>query len=137
VYFDRDDTAAVRALELAPAAERPLKVKVGYGYWHYALLLGIIATAAGMKDAVGAPFRHLHVPASVAIAGGVAIYLGGHAGFRRTLLDERWSPRLLWAAFAALATVPLGLHGTAALQLAALVLVLSVTVLRGSSTSHE
>ena len=52
VYFDRDDSAAVRALEQAPAAERPLKVKVAYGYWHYALLLGIIATAAGMKDAV-------------------------------------------------------------------------------------
>ena len=136
VYFDRDDSAAVRALEQAPPAERPLKVKVAYGYWHYALLLGIIATAAGMKDAVGAPFHHLHHPAALALAGGVAIYLAGHAGFRRTLLDERWSSRLLWGALAALATVPLGLHGTAAFQLAALVLVLSVTVRRGSSTSR-
>ncbi len=136
VYFDRDDSAAVRALERAPAAERPLKVKVGYGYWHYGLLLGIIATAAGMKDAVGAPFHHLHVPASIALSGGVAFYLASHAGFRRTLLDERWSPRLLWGALAALATVPIGLHGTAVIQLAALVLVLSVTARRGSSTSR-
>ena len=136
VYFDRDDTAAVRALERAPAAERPLKVKWGYGYWHYALLLGIIATAAGMKEAVGAPFHHLHIPESLTLAGGVALYLAAHAGFRRTLLDERWSARLLWAALAALATVPLGRHGTAVLQLAALVLVLSVTVRRGSSTSR-
>ena len=66
---------------------------------------------------------------------GVALYLAGHAGFRRTLLEEPWSSRLLWAALAALATVPLGLHGTAAIQLSALVLVLIVTVRRGSSTS--
>jgi hypothetical protein len=39
----------------------------------------------------------------------VAFYLASHAGFRRTLLDERWSPRLLWGALAALATVPIGL----------------------------
>ena len=88
VYFDRDDSAAVRALEQAPAAERPLKVKVAYGYWHYALLLGIIATAAGMKDAVSAPFHHVHIPASLALAGGVALYLAGHAGVRRTLLTN-------------------------------------------------
>ena len=136
LYFDRDDSAALRALERTPAAERPLKVKVGYGYWHYVLLLGIIAAAAGMKDAVGAPFHHLHVPASIALAGGVALYVAGHAGFRRTLLDERWSSRLLFAALASLATVPLGLHGTAVIQLAALVLVLSVTVRRQSSTSR-
>jgi len=136
VYFDRDDRASVDALERAPAAERPLKVKVGYGYWHYALLLGIIATAAGMKDAVSAPFHHLHFPAAIALAGGVALYLGGHAGFRRTIFDQRWSSRLLWAAVAALATVPLGRHGTAAIQLAALVLVLSATALRTPSTSR-
>jgi len=136
VYFDRDDSAAVVALERAPAAERPLKVKVGYGYWHYVLLLGIIAAAAGMEDAVGAPFHHLHFPASIALAAGVALYLGGHAGFRRTIFEQRWSSRLLWAALAALATVPLGVHGTAAIQLAALVAVLSATVLRAPSTSR-
>jgi low temperature requirement protein LtrA len=136
VYFDHDDTAALEALERAPATERPWKVKVGYGYWHYALLLGIIAAAAGMKDAVSAPFHHLHVPAALALAGGVAIYLTGHAGFRRTILDEARSSRLHGASFAALATVPLGLHGTAVLQLAALVLVVSVTVRRASATSR-
>ena len=137
VYFDRDDSAAVRALEAAPAADRPMKVKVAYGYWHYALLLGIISAAAGMKDAVSAPFHHVHIPASLALAGGVALYLVAHAGFRRTLLDERWSSRLLWAALAALATVPLGRHGTAVMQLAVLVLVVSATVRRGSSKSSE
>jgi len=136
VYFDRDDSAAVVALERTPAAERPLKVKVGYGYWHYVLLLGIIAAAAGMKDAVSAPFHHLHFPASIALAAGVALYLGGHAGFRHTIFEERWSARLLWTALAALCTVPLGVHGTAAIQLAALVLVVSVPALRGSSTSR-
>jgi len=35
-----------------PAAERPLKVKWGYGYWHYALLLGIIAATSAGKSAV-------------------------------------------------------------------------------------
>ena len=111
-------------------------MKVGYGYWHYVLLLGIIAAAAGMKDAVSAPFHHLHFPASIALAAGVALYLGGHAGFRRTIFEERWSARLLWTALAALCTVPLGVHGTAAIQLAALVLVVSVPALRGSSTSR-
>jgi low temperature requirement protein LtrA len=139
-YFGGDDEAAERALAREPLAQRAWKALIAFGVWHLPILLGIIATAAGLKNAVGHPFDHLHAPQAVALAGGVALFMLGDAMFRRTLAIGTGAVRAA-VGVAALATIPLGLEVSAAAQIAALVVLLagaltaerSPTRLRGSS----
>jgi len=62
-----------------------------------------------MKKAMGHALEHSHADAALVLAGGVALFLVGEAGFRRVLRIGviRW--RTL-GAIAALATVPVGVH---------------------------
>ena len=43
----------------APAERRPRLALTAFGYWHYGLLLAIVAVAAGLKKAVGDPYDPL------------------------------------------------------------------------------
>jgi low temperature requirement protein LtrA len=123
-YFGGDDEAAELALTRAPLAERAWLSLVAFGVWHMPILLGIIATAAGLKEATGHPFDHLHGPEALALAGGVALFMAGDALFRRTLAIGTGAVRAA-TGIAALATIPLGLEVSAAAQIAALVVLLA------------
>jgi low temperature requirement protein LtrA len=139
-YFGGDDEAAERALAREPLMQRAWKALIAFGVWHLPILLGIIATAAALKNAVGHPFDHLHTPQALALAGGVALFMLGDAMFRRTLAIGTGAVRAA-VGIAALATIPLGLEVSAAAQIAALVVLLSAALagewsprrLRGSS----
>ena len=43
----------------ASESRRARLALVGFGYWHYGLLLGVVGVAAGLKKAVGDPYDPL------------------------------------------------------------------------------
>ena len=57
VYFS-DERAVEDAFGDAPAERRPQLALAAFGYWHYGLLLAVIAIAAGLKKAIGHPYDH-------------------------------------------------------------------------------
>lgn len=122
-YFTDARTAeAVLGRATGGAATR---LALWLGLSHIPLMLGIVVTAAGIHAAVAHPGDHAHWPEALALAGGVAGYLGGIALIRRVLgVTSVWR-RLLTAAVL-LATVPVGAQVNAGLQLAAVVLVVAV-----------
>jgi low temperature requirement protein LtrA len=107
IYFAGDDTAAEHALEAIDPARRARAALEAYGWAHYPLLLGIVATAAGVKKAVAHPVGHLTWPQALVLGGGVAVYLLGDVWFRRVLHIGRLRYRLI-AAVTVLVTVPVG-----------------------------
>jgi low temperature requirement protein LtrA len=126
-YFGGDEAAAERALTSAPRERRPGLAFNAFGYAYLALLLGIVATAAGLEKAIGHPFDELDFARSLQLAGGVAVFLAGIIAFRLILGLGSVAWRVA-AALAALATIPLGTAGSATLQIAALVAIMVVAL---------
>jgi low temperature requirement protein LtrA len=127
-YFGGDDARAERALAAVGDDRRGWVAVQAFGYWHLAMLGGIIALAAGLKDVVGHAFEPLDLPHALLLSGGVALFLAGDVLFRRTLEIGPGHLRAVAAALA-LATIPLGLTVSALAQLAVLVLFLSGSLL--------
>jgi low temperature requirement protein LtrA len=128
LYFGNDDDAlAERALAEAPPSLRPRIAVDGFGVWHLPLLLGIVAIASALRAATGHAFHDLSTAHALALGGGLAVYLAGDVGFRRTLGLGRGRLRLA-AAVLALVTVPLGSAVAAFAQIAALVAMLALVV---------
>jgi len=107
VYFGGDEEVAERALAEVPANQRSRVAIRAYGYAHYPILLGVVLTAAGVKRTIGSEFGPLPWAQALVLGGGVALFLLGDAGFRRSLRIGRPGYRLL-AAGLALAAVPAG-----------------------------
>jgi low temperature requirement protein LtrA len=127
-YFAGDDARAERVL--AGTADPFRRARLGlnaWGYAHYPLMLGVVIGAVGIKKSVGHAFEALHWGPAVALSGGVALYLLGHAAFLR-LLGLRGVNHRLAAAALVLAAIPLG-HTMAVLQLAAIVLIMAGTAI--------
>jgi low temperature requirement protein LtrA len=127
-YFGGDDARAERALAAVDDDRRGWVAVQAFGYWHLAMLGGIIALAAGLKDVVGHAFEPLDLPHALLLSGGVALFLAGDVLFRRTLEIGPGHLRVV-AATLALATIPLGLTVSALAQLAVLVLFVSGSLL--------
>jgi low temperature requirement protein LtrA len=95
-YFDR---AAARAVErLRSHLDPVVAASDSYSYLHLLLVAGIIVFAVGARDAVGHGAAALPGAARLALCGGVALYLVGHAAFRLRLLGEVSWPKLAAAA---------------------------------------
>jgi low temperature requirement protein LtrA len=118
LYF-RDDDDVEEAMQKADSAHRARLALTGFGYWHYGLLLGVVAVAAGLKKAIGDPYDPLADSIGIELAVGVGLFTACTVGFRRTLGLGTSRARLVAAALA-LATIPLGTDASAVLQLAAL-----------------
>jgi low temperature requirement protein LtrA len=127
-YFGGDDARAERALAAVPDDRRGAVAIRAFGYWHLLMLLGIIALAAGLKDAIGHAFDQLDLAHALMLAGGVALFLVGDVLFRRTLQIGTGHLRA-GAAALAMATIPLGLTVSALAQLVVLVATLSGSLL--------
>jgi low temperature requirement protein LtrA len=127
-YFGGDDQRAGEAIVAAPPQRQPVLVLVGYFYWHLLILLGIVLAASTLHDATGHPSGELSTARAVLLASGVTLFLVGEALFRRTLAIGPAGWRLLAAALV-LATIPIGDSGSAAAQLAAVVVVLLACLL--------
>src|SRR5262245_35303885 len=84
LYFS-DEEQVTAAMVDAPVERRPQLALAAFGYWHYGLLLGIVALAAGVKTAIGHPHDTLAGWIAVELAGGVALFAACDVGFRRAL----------------------------------------------------
>jgi low temperature requirement protein LtrA len=127
-YFGADDDEqAERALTAAPAMRRPWIALEGFGCAHYALLLGIVLVAAGLKKATGHPYDALAFGQALTLGGGVAVFLAADVWFRHILQLGRSVHRGV-AALLALATIPLATEIAAVAQLAALVVILAAAL---------
>jgi low temperature requirement protein LtrA len=127
-YFGGDDdTRAERALAAVSDDRRGWVAIQAFGYWHLLMLLGVIAMAAGVKDAIGHAFDPLDLAHALMLSGGAALFLAGDVLFRRTLHLGLATFRA-GAAALALATIPLGLAVSALAQLTALVLALAAAL---------
>ncbi len=126
VYFSDEDDVE-RAFEDASPERRPELALRGFGYWHYGILLGIVAVAAGLKKAIGDPYEPLDAWIASALAVGTALYIASDVGFRRTFGIERNRVRLV-AAAVALATIALGTEVGAAAQVGAIAALVTVAL---------
>src|SRR4029453_12354341 len=124
LYFS-DEGRVERALAEAPAERRPYIAVEGFGLWHLGLLLGVVAVAAGLKKAIGAPYDPLDGWIATELACGVALFAASDVGFRRTLGIPRGGMRLVAAALA-LVTIPLGTEAKAIWQVGVLAAIVSV-----------
>jgi low temperature requirement protein LtrA len=118
LYFS-DEAAVERAFHDTPPGRRPELALRGFGYWHYGILLGVVAVAAGLKKAIGEPYDPLHGWIALGLGAGAALFILSDVGFRRTFGLARNRIRLV-AAAAALTTIPLGTELGAAVQVAAI-----------------
>jgi low temperature requirement protein LtrA len=103
----RDDSDAVLA-----AAD-------GYSYLHLLIVAGIVVFAVGVRFAVEDPTASLPTAARLALCGGVALYLVGHAAFRLRMVARTNAFEL--AAAIAMAAIFLVCGALAAWVLAAIV----------------
>jgi low temperature requirement protein LtrA len=126
LYF-RHEEDVEDAMKSAGEAPRARFALVAFGYWHYGLLLGVVAVAAGLKKAIGDPYDALGGWIGTELGVGVALFLWSTVGFNRTLGLDASAPRLV-AGAAALATIPIGTEWTAAAQLAALVAIVAAAL---------
>ncbi|MBA2642376.1 MAG: low temperature requirement protein A, partial [Actinobacteria bacterium] len=126
LYFS-DEGAVERAMQTTPSERRPRLALTAFGYWHYGLLLGVVAVAAGLKKAVGNAYDPLDSPIAIELAAGVALFVACEVGFRRTLGIGRGEIRLA-AAGGALLTIPLGTELAATAQVGALAAIVAITL---------
>jgi low temperature requirement protein LtrA len=118
LYFRGEDEVE-RAMTDAEPSRRARLAVMAFGYWHYGLLLGIVAVAAGLKKALGHPYDELGSWVGIELAVGVALFTACTVGFRATLGLAVGRARLVAAALA-LATIPVGTQLSATAQLVAL-----------------
>ncbi|WP_436522360.1 low temperature requirement protein A [Actinoplanes sp. HUAS TT8] len=123
-YFADGDRRSEHVLaEAVDPARRARLALNAWGYAHIPMLLGIVLTAVGIKKTLAHAFDALHWDEALALGGGVALYLLGHAIFLR-LLRLPGAPYRVAVAALCLAAVPLG-HHLAIAQLAATAIILA------------
>ena len=138
IFGGRDQEATERVLTAASSERRTGLALSALFYGNIPLLLGLVAMAAGVQQAISESPRPVAGPigAAVALAVGAALFLGGNVAIRRLL--GLGSVRLRAAAAAvALATTAVGALVAIETQLAVLTVVLvMLLVLEGRIASH-
>jgi low temperature requirement protein LtrA len=131
-YFDR--FAATAAQRLRDHDEPVLAAADGYSYLHLVLVAGIIVFAVGMRLATQRAGAPLPEAPRLALSGGVALYLAGHAAFRLRIVGSISYEKLI-AAGAVLVVFTVS-GGLAAWSVAAAVSVV-IAALCARETSRE
>ncbi|WP_250306198.1 MULTISPECIES: low temperature requirement protein A [unclassified Streptomyces] len=121
VYFDESEKAsrAELALERQDAVQRSRLALAAFFYAHVPMLLGLILIAAAVKKTIVHPYDPLAMAPSVALACGVALYLGGIAWFHGILKIGPQRFHFTASLFAVLA-IPVGHFGTAVAEVVVL-----------------
>jgi low temperature requirement protein LtrA len=122
LYFDYVARIAERRLELAE--DRTTLARDGYTYLHVLIVAGVILSAVGDELVIAHPTSELSKAELVAVVGGPALYLLGHAAFRR-----RMAGSVSWRRLAgAVACAAVGVAGLALPALAVTGLLVAVLV---------
>ena len=122
LYFDYVARIAERRLELAD--DRTTLARDGYTYLHGVLVAGVILSAVGDELVIAHPTSELSTAELVAVVGGPALYLVGHAAFRWRMAGSVSWRRLAGAvACAAVGVAGLGIPAIAVAALLVAVLV--------------
>jgi len=127
-YFGaEDDERAERAMVAADPAVRPALALAAYFYAYIPMLLGIVALASGVKEAIVRTGSTLPTGPCVAMGCGVALFLAGSAAFRHALRigPERYR---LGAAALALAASAVGVALSVAAEMALLTLIVAAAL---------
>jgi low temperature requirement protein LtrA len=137
VYFIGDDQEAEGALRaMTPTRREFYAANVAYYWAHLLMLLGIVCIAAALERAIGHAFDSLSFALALALGGGTALYLAGHALFRR-VLGLSYKPWRAVALALALATIALGPATSALAQLAVLVAALGACIVAEGVISEK
>ena len=124
VYFDRSASASTRTI--TSAADPGRLGRSAYTYFHLPMVAGIIVAAVGDELVIGRPGGRARLAVSVVILGGPALYLAGHALFKRAVFGTVPVPRIAAVALM-VALIPAGRVITPlALLLAATLIVAAV-----------
>ncbi|WP_436776953.1 low temperature requirement protein A [Yinghuangia sp. YIM S09857] len=125
-YFgDEEEARTAEAMGALPPRSRNLRALTVYRYGHYAMLLGILLFAAGVKSAVAHPADRLDAAQACTLAGGLALFLAANVVTRLTFRTRPNGYRVGAVLFLA-ATIPLGMLASALAEVAAIVAVLTV-----------
>lgn len=135
VYFVGDSEQAEESLTEAALDQRPKLAVNGFFYAHIPMLLGVVFIAVGLENAIEHAFDPLGLEPAMALAGGVALYLGGDVAFRKILNIGSIATRAVVAVLA-LGTIPLG-GWSATFQLIALSLLFIVAFFIESVTRND
>jgi low temperature requirement protein LtrA len=122
LYFNY--VARIAPLRLIRAEEPGRLARDAYTYLHIPIVAGIIVTAVGDELVIAHPDEQLGGPELAALAGGPALYLIGHVGFRWRMTGTPSLKRLA----AALAICAVGALGAALPALATASLIVAVLV---------
>jgi low temperature requirement protein LtrA len=140
VYFGvGDDDRAEAAMLAADPAARPALALVAYFWAYIPMLLGVVALASGVKQAIVNTGRTLPAGPCVALGCGVALFLAGSAAFRHALGIGPVRYRLA-AAAVALAASAVGVSVSVAAEIALLTLIVAVALVlegRGGADTVE
>jgi low temperature requirement protein LtrA len=127
-YFGaEDDERAERAMVAADPAARPALALAAYFYAYIPMLLGIVALASGLKQAIVNTGSTLPAGPCVAMGCGVALFLAGGAAFRHALRIGTGRYRLAAAALA-LAASAVGVTLSVAAEISLLILIVAVAL---------
>ena len=131
-----DDERAEEAMTRADPAARAGLALTAYFYAYIPILLGIVTLAAGVKKAIGEAASTTDYRTSLALGGGVALYLAGDAAFRHVLRIGTQRSRLV-AAAAALAASAVGVTWSAAAEIALLVVIVAAALAADRETADS
>jgi low temperature requirement protein LtrA len=127
-YFGAgDDERAEQAMLAAEPAARPALALAAYFWSYIPLLLGVVALASGLKQAIVNTGRTLPAGPCVALGCGVALFLAGTAAFRHVLRIGAVRYRL-GAAVVALAASAVGVTVSVTAEIALLTLVIAAAL---------
>jgi low temperature requirement protein LtrA len=122
LYFDY--VARIAQVRLDRADDKGRLARDAYTYLHIPMIAGIIVTAVGDELVIAHPDERLSGPELATVAGGPALYLLGHVGFRLRMARSLSTKRL----GAAVAVCVAGAIGAVLPALATATLVLAVLV---------
>jgi low temperature requirement protein LtrA len=122
-----DDERAEQAMLAADPAARPALALTAYSYPYVPLLLGVVALASGVKEAIVRTGSTLPAGPCLAMGCGVALFLAGSAAFRHALRIGPVRYRLAAAALA-LAASAVGVTLSVAAEMALLTLIVAAAL---------
>jgi low temperature requirement protein LtrA len=127
-YFGAaDDERAERAMTAADPAVRPALALAAYFYAYIPLLLGVVAMASGVKQAIEDTGRTLPAGPCWALGCGVALFLVGSAAFRHALRIGSQRYRL-GAAVVSVAASAVGVTLSVAAEMVLLILIVAAAL---------